>query len=333
MKGDVVSIVEAAYELDLGTCEWLSLLLERSAPRLDRGLGLIGTLWRIGRGSVEPSIVTRGMADAHRDALLNASRAIPERAHQQATSGLVLATATQQSGVAEGEALPPDIRETCETHFYPVGIRDCQNLSFPDPSGLLVLISAPMPDTRRPSRREVTTWSRVAAHIAAGARLRTIASHAKTPAMEDGDAVLSPSGAVQDAGPPAQSREAREALRRAARAIDRARTKSRSDEDAALDAWQGLVAGRWSLVDRFDSDGRRYLVARRNDPDVPDPRALTRRERQVLAYAAMGHPLKLVAYSLGLSVSTIALHRARAMRKLGLRSQAEVVRLFTPRSQ
>jgi DNA-binding NarL/FixJ family response regulator len=122
-------------------------------------------------------------------------------------------------------------------------------------------------------------------------------------------------------------------LRRAARAIDRARTKSRSDEDAALDAWQGLVAGRWSLVDRFDSDGRRYLVARRNDPDVPDPRALTRRERQVLAYAALGHPLKLVAYSLGLSVSTIALHRARAMRKLGLRSQAEVVRLFTPRSQ
>ena len=163
-------------------------------------------------------------------------------------------------------------------------------------------------------------------------RMRAVAD-ANTPSMEEADAVLSPSGALEHARPPAQSREAREALRRAARAIDRARTKSRSDEDAALDAWQGLVAGRWSLVDRFDSDGRRYLVARRNDPDVPDPRALTRRERQVLAYAALGHPLKLVAYSLGLSVSTIALHRARAMRKLGLRSQAEVVRLFTPRSQ
>jgi DNA-binding NarL/FixJ family response regulator len=286
MKGDVVSIVEAAYELDLGTREWLSLLLERSAPRLDRGLGLIGTLWHIGRGSVEPSMVTRGMADAHRD----------------------------------------------EAHFYPLGIRDCQNMSFPDPSGLLVLIAAPMPDTRWPSRREAATWTRIAAHIAAGARLRAVAD-ANTPSMEEADAVLSPSGALEHARPPAQSREAREALRRAARAIDRARTKSRSDEDAALDAWQGLVAGRWSLVDRFDSDGRRYLVARRNDPDVPDPRALTRRERQVLAYAALGHPLKLVAYSLGLSVSTIALHRARAMRKLGLRSQAEVVRLFTPRSQ
>jgi DNA-binding CsgD family transcriptional regulator len=332
MKGDVVSIVEAAYELDLGTCEWLSLLLERSAPRLDRGLGLIGTLWRIGSGSVEPSIVTRGMADAHRDALLNASRAIPERAHQQASAAFVLATATQRTGLAEGEALPPDIREAYEAHFYPLGIRDCQNMSFPDPSGLLVLIGAPMPDTRWPSRREAATWTRIAAHIAAGARLRAVAD-AKTPSMEEADAVLSPSGALEHARPPAQGREAREALRRAARAIDRARTKSRSDEDAALDAWQGLVAGRWSLVDRFDSDGRRYLVARRNDPDVPDPRALTRRERQVLAYAAMGHPLKLVAYSLGLSVSTIALHRARAMRKLGLRSQAEVVRLFTPRSQ
>jgi DNA-binding CsgD family transcriptional regulator len=333
MKGDVVSIVEAAYELELGTREWLSLLLERSALHLDRGLGLVATIWRLDRGPVDSTIVTLGMDDAHRDAMMNASRTNPGRSHQQATSGLVLATATQQCALAEGEPLPADIRETYETHFYPVGIRDCQNLSFPDPSGVLVLIAAPMPDTRRPSRREITIWNQVAAHFAAGARLRLVASHAKADSLSEADAILSPSGALQHAGPAAQSRGAREALQRAAKAIDRARGKGRSDEDRALDAWQGLVAGRWSLVDRFDSDGRHYVVARRNDPDVLDPRALTRRERQVLAYTAMGHSLKLVAYSLGLSVSTIALHRARAMRKLGLRSHAEVVRLFTPRSR
>jgi FixJ family two-component response regulator len=49
-----------------------------------------------------------------------------------------------------------------------------------------------------------------------------------------------------------------------------------------------------------------------------DPRALTPRERQVLAYAAMAHPLKLIAYSLGVSLSSSAglgAHRLQANRK------------------
>jgi DNA-binding CsgD family transcriptional regulator len=147
--------------------------------------------------------------------------------------------------------------------------------------------------------------------------------------LADGaDAVLSPSGAVDHAEPIAQSSEARTQLRRAARAIDRARSVARPHEDEALDLWQGLVAGRWSLVERFDHDGRRFLVARRNDPKVRDPRALTMRERQVLAYAAMGHRLKLIAYSLGLSMAAVSGHRKNAMRKLGLRSAADVAAFF-----
>jgi DNA-binding CsgD family transcriptional regulator len=45
----------------------------------------------------------------------------------------------------------------------------------------------------------------------------------------------------------------------------------------------------------------------------------------------MGHSLKLIAYSLGLSVSTVSSRRSKAMRKLGLRTQAELVSLFAPR--
>jgi hypothetical protein len=29
-----------------------------------------------------------------------------------------------------------------------------------------------------------------------------------------------------------------------------------------LASWNALVAGRWSIVDAFDSDGRRLIVAR-----------------------------------------------------------------------
>jgi FixJ family two-component response regulator len=88
----------------------------------------------------------------------------------------------------------------------------------------------------------------------------------------------------------------------------------RSNENEPLDLWQGLVAGRWSLVEQFDSDGRRFMVARRNDPQVTDPRALNMRERQVLAYVAIGHPAKLIGYALGVSPSSVSMTRRTAMR-------------------
>jgi len=150
---------------------------------------------------------------------------------------------------------------------------------------------------------------------------------------EGAAAVLAPSGAIVHGEKDAQNPDARESLQRAAKAIDRARSKARGNEDEALDLWQGLVAGRWSLVEQFDSDARRFLIARRNDPQVTDPRALNLRERQVLAYVAMGHPAKLIAYSLGISRSSVSTARQTAMRKLGLRTTADVVRLFAEGSR
>ena len=70
----------------------------------------------------------------------------------------------------------------------------------------------------------------------------------------------------------------------------------------------------------MDSDGRRFILAHRNDPDAPDIRGLTLRERQVVAYVALGHANKVIAYELGLTISTVASHLARARLKLGLRS-------------
>jgi DNA-binding CsgD family transcriptional regulator len=44
----------------------------------------------------------------------------------------------------------------------------------------------------------------------------------------------------------------------------------------------------------------------------------------------MGHPLKNIAYALGLSGSTVSLLRKRGMRKLGLSTQADLALLFAP---
>jgi DNA-binding NarL/FixJ family response regulator len=53
---------------------------------------------------------------------------------------------------------------------------------------------------------------------------------------------------------------------------------------------------------------------------------LSKRENEVMRLLCDGLPNKLMAQRLGLSVRTIEAHRASFMRKLGLRSLAELVR-------
>jgi DNA-binding NarL/FixJ family response regulator len=57
-----------------------------------------------------------------------------------------------------------------------------------------------------------------------------------------------------------------------------------------------------------------------------DVALLTNRERQVLRLVASGYTGKRVAQALGISLKTVNTHRACAMRKLRLRSVADVVR-------
>ena len=90
--------------------------------------------------------------------------------------------------------------------------------------------------------------------------------------------------------------------------------------------WSGLVAGHWSIIDTFDRDGRRWLVAAKNEVARPS-RALSARQAEVVARAASGQPLKSVADDLTLSTSTVSAHLACAMRKLGVKNRIELVRM------
>lgn len=84
--------------------------------------------------------------------------------------------------------------------------------------------------------------------------------------------------------------------------------------------------------------GRRYLspplteraieayAERANGASVDRYETLTTREREVLQLAAEGHSHREVAARLGISPRTAEVHRANLMRKLGLRSQTELIR-------
>lgn len=86
--------------------------------------------------------------------------------------------------------------------------------------------------------------------------------------------------------------------------------------------WDQVTRGALSIVDWYDENGRRYLVTR---PNRARSGALTERQKRVLALRSGGSALKVVAFELGISLSTAARDLDRAMASLGLESEGDLV--------
>lgn len=179
---------------------------------------------------------------------------------------------------------------------------------------------------------ESARWLRLRAHLQAAVRLRRRFEKLGLALAEPtaGSAVIAPGGRVLEANGRASSPAAQAALRQAAIDVDRARSKRGGRGDEALSLWSALVKGHWSLVERFEADGRRLFIAHRNDEGVADPRGLTRQEARVCAFAARGLSNKVIAYSLGLATTTVATHLANAQKKLCVDNRIDLVRTLGP---
>jgi DNA-binding CsgD family transcriptional regulator len=323
VKVDLIEIIELAYASDGEDGEWLGRLVDSARPALDEGLGMTGFFYDVSNPEHLQvwSPVLVGTPPGAMEALYTVnSMAPPDIARQLYRPTSSCTTMSEQLGMGERLVEYPLHQQV----LAPIGIMDFLSVSATDPTGSGCLIGAPLPRVHRVPRQEAAVWSRVAAHIASGARLR----RSRVP----DEAILRGDGKVVHAQGEAEPRSARDALTSSAKAMDRARGKlRRSDPEEAVAIWTALVAGRWTLVDSFDHDGQRYLVARKNDPDVKPARPLTRREQQVVAYAAMGHANKLIAYELGLAPSTVAMHLSKAAHKLGARSRVELIQKYKQR--
>jgi DNA-binding CsgD family transcriptional regulator len=321
-RPDFLTAVEASYAPAATDEAWLARVLETVAPILGGGMGTLAhfcdasdpkalRVW----GPVSAG-APDGWAEVTVGLVAGAPPDIVERVYRSPRPGV---TASQLFG--RGAWSKENNRAIT---LAPMGIADAIGLVCTDATHRGCVLTAPLPRVttiRGPDRHRLGC---LAAHVAAGLRLRWRGGSAP----EHAEAVLDPDGQVVHAEVPAQSGDAREALRRFAIAVEGARgAVRRRDPDAALDLWTAMLEGRWSLVDHFDSDGRRFFLAQRNDLRLDAPPALTEMEKQVAAYVAKGHPNKLIGYELGVSVSTIATHLGRALAKLGLQSRADITRI------
>ncbi len=315
---DPIQILEAAYSPSVDEAAWLGGIAEAARAELDDGHGVIAVTYD---ASADDWVGIRQMvAPGVDESLLASLFNVPDFSGPNDLPKVFRGTVSRS--IFEGTPYP-----AIDGYFRAVAegrekLGDLRFINATDPTHLGCMLVVASGQRKRWSPRVTHRWSLVAAHVAAGLRVRRRLSEPPASATSAApEAILTPDGRVEHAEAPAQGELARAALKRSTRALDRARGPlRRADPEEALAIWQGLVEGRWSLIDHVDSDGRRFVLARRNDPDTPDLRGLTLRERQVVSYVALGHANKVIAYELGLTPSTVAEHLARARRKLGLRS-------------
>jgi len=144
--------------------------------------------------------------------------------------------------------------------------------------------------------------------------------------LVDADAVLPVGSEIVPVTHAAHLNQSRESLRSAARTLDRARGPTRSADSArALLDWKVLAEHRWSLVDHFDRDGKRYVLACRSSASFEAGALLTPRERQVVLLAVRGHSNKVIGHELGITTSTVGVLLGRARARLGVTSRRELI--------
>lgn len=326
----IIDFTEAAYDLEAEQDAWLPNLIRAGKPVLDRGLGVFAMTctrpWEPGPLVIDQLHVTPGSNDF-----------VGRVADLQADIDMELLWPLSRPGI------PKTLSEVTEQH-NPAAFRaimrhfdfakDGLGIAAFDPNGQGIYLIMALSQVTTLSNRARERWQMLAAHFSAGYRLRR--------ALQDESAKLSsptglPFGAealidprdfrVTDAEGRAKSRAALTALRDAAERVDHARGPVRDeDPDKALEIWRALVRGRWSTVDWFDSDGRRYVLGIPNAPDIIDPRGLTERENQVVSYAVLGLTNKLIAYHLGISKGRVSTLLTSAMRKLGVQTRSQLIK-------
>lgn len=342
----VIDVVEKAYDLDSDEATWFAELLKIGEPLFEKGFGTaIRVIERPPDGrpvQARELYTTPNMPSDWNETALALFRALPPTiweirsrpgtAHTQSELWAMYRAERERAGLsgeyADAWAMPrPDVvRKAME-----LGNKDVLIVTATDPYGDGFYISVHLPELTRLTKTERERWKMMAAHLTAGFRLRRGLSGKRVSSLSvlpgQAEAILDPKNfRVTDAAGQASAASAITRLREAAVHVDKARGRLRkSDPEQSLEIWRALLQGRWSFVDWFDSDGRRFILAHPNPPNVGDPRGLTEREAQVVSFAALGETVKLISYRVGLSQSTVSRALRSAMHKLGVTTQAQLV--------
>jgi len=317
----VLQVVEHAYDVEVPTATWLESIRRAAASAFEDHVAVQAYTF---------DVTAQGRFRVNEIASDPFWAELLERAHTHADPSTIRSiylggSVRNVRQILAGRRDDPGYRECVRS-----GIEEITLSLGIDPGGRGCALVFLQQEARRLSRGTRQALERISAHLASARRLRggLDAGTSSDRLLDEADAVLSGDGSLLHAERDARDPEARRALREAARRMDRARCRGdAASPEEALGLWRALVDGRWSLIERFESDGRRVLIARQNPPPARKHRALNEQEQKVVSLLALGHSVKLCAYELGRAESTTSEIARSALRKLGLNSRAELLEI------
>lgn len=316
----MIAVADAGYALHADDDVWLRGVLEAARPVLDHGSFVHGWIFDVPAGVYRSCAAVQLPEGAELDRdVRHHHLPMPTAKEVVLLRPSALATASVTHGLS-GEALAR------AASFPPrFALADCIALTAIDTTGIGAALIGGLDAPGHFSATDQRKWDRVASHLAAALRLRErLRASPAEAALESADAVLDPRTrrAVHAS---AEAESHLEVIREAAEVL--AARHGTNDPARLVAAWRALVAGRWSLVDTFDTDRKRFFVLRKNEPAAPGPELLTPSQRAIAAYVAMGHSNKAIAYHLGVSESAISRALDQIVRRLGLPSRAALAQL------
>lgn len=311
-----IDVVEAAYDLAASTDAWLDGLVRAVGQDAEVGGGVYAFVCAL-EPKIKPltKIASRGVPQG----LLKLVGALNAVTPPKVAARMRGSAVTIGSMVAEMGGPNNFVALTVRTFLNP--IVDCLSMFVQDGEGHLLQVVAPATELVDVHARTAESWRRVLFHVGTGLRLRR--RLAASP-----EALVAPGGKVVHAEGAAREPSARDALAAAVRRVERARGAERArDPEAALRMWHGLVEGRWSLVDQWEGDGRRYIAARENLPRIKDPRALGQTEQAYLSMFLRGTTPAEIAFAFGRAEATVTHALSVVASRLGLPNRVALSRL------
>ena len=260
--GDLMEILSIIYDVEAPRRQWLRRVLLAMAPSLNRGAGIGGVLYDLSSASGFHVDALDGV-DVPED-FVAAGRQI--HSHPGYQSDIINTYRTHVCTTFATEMAEPqmaDIRRTYQDHDLKSQVMinglDCSGKGF-----CVYLFTRSEPTLTTPQR---SLYARLATHLASGYRLQRRMAAAEPVRAASLEAVLEPDGAVVHAEVPAKSTQARQDLQHAVRLREELRDRRTAETEHVIRDWRGLVSARWTLVDRYERDGKRYVLARENGPE------------------------------------------------------------------
>lgn len=343
----VMSVLDVAYDVELSDARWLERICDTARPLLETDDAGVHAFY-VDLSQPKPKLSTpllkggdgkwkrQWRTDWWEPFMLaldeRAVRSILSFAPVSHATDLYMATRLQVptlNALLQREQLFERNQPQLDNRFaYP----DSLNLVAVDSGGIGLALVA----NRRtaalgpPSRHQRTVLGSLCAHLASAARLRR-RLRAHTSLLDQSDAIVDERGKLVHLASDDAAASARRAVEQAAPQLKALRSKKarpgKADAQETLALWRALYAGRFSVLDVFTRDGKRYVVARRNEPGAPAAakNPLSEDELKVLSLWSRGHANGQIAYELGVSGSTVAGRLASSSQKLETTSADELM--------